>query len=43
MFVDRENGILMGVFTCSQYEGQEEIADDDQELIDFQNRTIGEH
>lgn len=41
MFIDRnENGLIVGAFSCPQYEGQEEIADDSQELIEFQNRKV---
>ena len=40
MFIDRnENGKIRGVFNLPQYEGQEQIADDAAELLEFLNPT----
>lgn len=40
MFVDRVNGTVTGVYARSQYDGQEQIADDSPELVAFQTPAL---
>jgi len=44
MFIDRKDGKITGVYARPQYEGQELIADDAEELVLFYNppKTIDE-